>query len=276
MEEDVTKLTDEELDKRLAGTEDEVATEPEETPTESSEEEEPSQEEVVAEEPEQVPEEEPKAEEPKEEEPKPPSRRETLRIQQILAKRQEQPQQQPEQPKQEQIDYGKDLDADPDTVKQLETDRTYANQQGYNQGLQQAQTIQFHTRLELDAPKVESKYSFLDKSSEDFDPVRADALNSLYLDSVGYRPGDAQRGVPEQVANPNIRYSEFVEAQMEFAEALMSERQARTVENVTKQAAQTGLRPDGSSAKSLNLNKQPGQMTDEELDAFLKKSGYGL
>lgn len=276
--EDVTKLTDEELDKRLNG-EEEVA-EPteaqpsEEEPTEEPEDQE-TQEEPEEEQPEQgsePQEEEPKEEQPKEEEPKPPSRREQHRIQHILAKRADA--QAPLQQQQENLDYSKELDADPEVIERLNKDRQASQQQGYNQGFEQAKAIQFHTRLEVDAPKVEAKYDFLDKNSANFDPVRADAINSLYLNQVGYDAGDPSRGRSESVANPNIRYAEFVEAQMEFAEALMADRQAQTVKNVTKQAAQTGLRPDGSAAKALNLNKQPGDMTDEELDMYLKKAGW--
>lgn len=276
MDEDVTKLTDEELDKKLE--EAVVATPaPEEAPAEPSQEEDVEDAEVsdTVEEVKEEPEEEPEAEQPKEEEQKPPSRRETLRIQQLLKKYKDTSQTPQQPPIQNQLDYNQALDADPEVIKQLETDRQATSQQSYNLGLEQAKAIQFHTRLEIDAPRVESKYEFLDKSSNNFDPVRASALNELYLNQVGYSPGDPQRGIPETVANPNIRYSDFVEAQMEFAEALMRERNTRTVSNVAKQAAQTGLRPDGSSAKALNLNKPPSQMSDEELDAFLKKAGYG-
>jgi hypothetical protein len=211
------------------------------------------------------------AAQPEEPEERPPSRRETLRIQQILEKRAQNSQ--PSQPVNP-MDYREALDADPETVRQLEEDRQRLGQYQYNQGLEQAKTIQFHTRLELDAPRVEEKYKFLDsRDRENFDPVRAEALNNLYLDAVGYNPGDLRRGIPESVANPSIRYADFVEAQMEFAEALMAEHKVRTTQNIAKQTAQTGLRPDGSSAKRLNLNQPMENMTDEELEAYGNKLG---
>lgn len=201
-----------------------------------------------------------------------PSRREQLRIQSLL-KKYGRPPEQPLQPK-DGLNYEQSLDADPEVIKKLEADREAYGRAQHNAGLEQAKTIQFHTRLEVDAPRVESKYKFLDSNDkENFDPIRADAMNSLYLQSVGYDAGDPSRGIPESVQNPNVRYADFVEAQMEFAEALLADKQARTTQNIAKQAASTGLRPDGSSAKRLNLNQEPENMTDEELDASLASMG---
>ncbi len=80
---------------------------------------------------------------------------------------------------------------------------------------------------------------------------------------VGY---DAET---DTVKNPNIRYADYIEAQMELAEAIAGEKNQKTVQNIAKQAATTGLRPDGSKAKGLNLNQSPDQMTDEELAAAI-------
>ena len=92
-------------------------------------------------------------------------------------------------------------------------------------------------------------------------------MNTWYLQTTGY---DAETG---RGANPNIRYSEFVEGIMELGKVIGSQEAVKTAKNVAKQAATTGLRPDGSTAKRLDLNKAPGAMTDEELDAFLAKQG---
>lgn len=278
-DEDVTKLTDEELQAKIDGTEPEEPAKEVADPADSEDKPSDGKQAEAPEEPEEpeqvepeVTEEEPEAEQPKEEEPKPPSRRETLRIQQILAKR-EQAQQQPLQPAQNPLNYGEALDADPEVIRQLEFDREQYAAQTRQYSVDLNKSMQFRNRLEMDAPKVESKYSFLDKSSPDFDPVRADAMNSLYLESIGFTAGNPDEGIPDQIQNPSLRYPDFVEAQMEFAKALMADEQQRSVKNITRQAAQTGLRPDGSSAKSLNLNKAPEDMTDEELQAVLKKAG---
>lgn len=261
---DPSQMTDEELQRVIT-----TGVEPDEEP-ESPAVEEP--EEAETPEPEAEEEEKP-AEEPQEEseeeapEEKPPSRREQLRIQQLLDRYGPPPERaQPSQPKP--LNYQEALNADPEAIEQLEADRQNYGQSQYNAGIEQAKTIQFHTRLEIDAPQVESQYKFLNpRDKENFDPVRADAMNRLYLNATGFQPGDPARGIPDSVVNPNIRYRDFVESQMEFAEALMADKQVQTSKNIARQAATTGLRPDGSSAKRLNLNKNPSDMTDEELYA---------
>lgn len=226
------------------------------------------QEEPVQEAEEEVPQEEDKEEVPEEK----PSRREQLRIQQLLDKYGPPPERRNPPKREDALDYEHALDADPAVIQQLEADRRREGEAQFNAGLEQAKSIQFHTRLEIDAPRVEAKYKFLDASDKDnFDPVRANAMNQLYLNQVGYNPGDPAKGIPETVANPNVRYKDFVEAQMEFAEALMADRQINTAKNIAKQAATTGLRPDGSSAKRLNLNKAPELMTNEELNAVIRQ-----
>jgi hypothetical protein len=203
---------------------------------------------------------------PAEEEPK-PSRRESLRIQKLLSQLKENPLPLKTERKIEGgLDYGQALDADPEVIARLEADRRAVADAQYNRGLEQARSIQFHTRLEIDAPKVESKYPQLNRESDQFDPVIADALNGHYLHLVGY---DSKT---DTVQNPGLRYAEFVEAQYELAKALATEQVSRTSKNIAKQAATTGLRPDGSQAKRLNLNKAPEEMTDEELKAVIGAS----
>lgn len=199
-----------------------------------------------------------------EEEPQ-PSRRESLRIQQLIDKmKQQAPAPRPQAQREDALDYATALDADPEVIRQLEADRQAASQASYNAGLEQNKSILFHTRLEIDAPRVEAKYKFLDSTDkESFDPVRANAMNQLYLNASGYNADT------DSVLNPNIRYSEFVEAQMEFAEALLADKQIRTTKNIVKQTAQTGLRPDGSSAKRLNINQSEKTMSIEELYAAI-------
>lgn len=260
---DASKMTDDELKEVIdTGVEPE---EPESSVDEPVEEAEAESTEPEAEEAEEAQEE--TAEEETEE--KPPSRRETLRIQQLLGKYGPPPERPQPSQSSSQLDY-QQLEADPELIKQLEDDRKATGQAQYNAGLEQAKSIQFHTRLEIDAPRVEAKYNFLDTSDkEHFDPVRANAMNTLYLQATGYDAGDPERGVPESVQNPNIRYKDFVEAQMEFAEALLADKQVQTSKNIVKQTAQTGLRPDGSSAKRLNLNQSEKTMNLEELYAAI-------
>jgi len=218
------------------------------------------EEEVEDEEPAEETGEEPEVEEPKLS-PRAEKRIEQLKIKSLIADLKQKSQPQPNiKPG---LDYRETLEADPEVLDRFEQDRTDYGQQNYQAGLEQAKSIQFHTRLEIDAPKIESKYPVLNKDSEDFNPSVADALNEMYLSSVGY---DKETG---QVANPNIRYSDYIEGMMELVERTAATKTQKSTKNIARQAAQTGLRPDGSKAKRLDFNKAPEQMTDEELDAFI-------
>lgn len=264
-DQDPATLTDEELQEAINPTA--VVEEPEtpESPEEPETPEEPT--EPVA----PVGEEEEVVEQPQ------PSRRESLRIQQLLQKYPELDPESPPAPRPQAppaLDYDKELEADPETVKRLQEDRQQYAEALYRQGLEQTKSIQFHTRLEVDAPKIEAKFPQLDpKNEKEFKPVLAQTINQMYLSSVGY---DQKT---DTVSNPNIRYADYVEAIFELGDEIGTQKVAATKTNIVKQAAQTAVRPDGSSPKAtLNLNKEPEQMTTEELHAYLAKNlpGYQL
>jgi hypothetical protein len=254
---DAAQLTDEELNKVI-----ETGVEPEEPESEvtAPPAEPPKEEEESVEEPE-VPAAEQESGEEEAPEEKPPSRREQLRVQALLKKYGAPPEQQA--PKTSGKDYRELIDADDEVIKTLESDRQKSNEQSFNQGLETAKYYKWETLLQVDSPAVTNKYPQLDKNSPQFHPVLADAMNTKYLQFVGY---DAER---RSVQNPDIRYLDFVEAEMEFADEIAAHRVKQTTQNIVKQTAQTALRPDGSSAKRLNLNKAPQDMTDEELYAVL-------
>jgi hypothetical protein len=204
---------------------------------------------------------------------KPPSRREQRRIHQLLTKYPELDKPQPQQPQQPQtpakqpgaMDYKEALDTDDETIKQLEADREQFGKTQYNAGLEQAKSIMFHTRLEVDAPRIEAKYPFLDKNSDKFKPEAAQDVNTLYLTLSGYDPKTGS------VENPNLRYGAFVDTIFSLAQDIASDEAREITKNVKSQAAKTGLRPGANSAKpTLNLNKAPQEMTDEELKEKLK------
>lgn len=205
--------------------------------------------------------------EPEPEEAPAPSRREQLRIHQLLAKYGQPGERQPA-PSQG-MDYTKTIDADPEVIQQLEADRQTSGQAQYNAGLRQAEYLNWHTSLKIDAPKVESEFPILNPKSTEFNPAVAAAINGWYTNMAGFNPGDSQRGIPPSVNNPNIEYADFVGGFMELVQETAGQRNAQTVKNVAKQAAATGLRPDGSSAKRLNLNQAPENMTIEELYASI-------
>lgn len=251
---DPSEMTDEELDKAL----EEVDVPEPDAPPKAD----PPEEEKPKDEPEEEPEEEP-VEEPEEEEEKPPSRRETLRVQAILAKLREDKEPTPPKAAPDALDYDKAIDADPELIAKLKADRDASNRSFFDQGREQAKSIQFHTRLEIDAPRVDVNYPQLDKNSDKFHSGLADAINTMYLSTVGY---DSEA---DTVRNPSLRYIDYVDSIFELASEIAGEQTAATRTNIGKQAAKTGLRPDGSSTKKLNLNKAPQDMTDEELDAYL-------
>lgn len=194
---------------------------------------------------------------------KPMSRREQLRVAQLLEKlkAKDDPRESSVKPG---LDYSKALEADEATIKTLDEDRKGYGDQRFTEGLEIAKSMQFRTLLEIDAPKVISKYPVLDPSDkENFNPHVADALNKMYLATVGFDQAT------DRVKNPDIRYVDYIDSLMELVEATAGRKVAATQKNITKQAAQTALRPDGSSPKKLNLSKAPEDMDDAELDAII-------
>lgn len=201
---------------------------------------------------------------PEEEEPEKPSPRRDKRIKELLDRLHDKEEAPPE--KKSGLNYRDALEADDDTIKQLEQDREAYGKSLYEEGLQRANSIQFHTRLELDVPKIESRYPQLDPHSADFDADTLSDINELYLHLSGY---DTKTG---NVKTANLRYADFVEHQMEMADRLASKRHAESSKNIARQAAQTGIRPNGAAAKTMDLSKDPSQMTDEELDAVINQA----
>lgn len=194
-----------------------------------------------------------------------PSRRETLRIQSLLKKYG--PPQERQAPQQNGVDFRSMIDADDSVYEQLENaTKNYGNQVS-QEGLKQLHAVQFNTRLEVDTPKVLSRHPQLDPQSDDFNPAVAASFNEMYLSAVGYDEVDGS------VTNPNLRYADYIDGMFELVEEAASRKIQTSTRNITRQAARTGLRPDGSSAARLDLTKDPASMTDKELDAMLAKNG---
>lgn len=253
---DSMQVPEDELKKIDEGVAEEAAVvdTPEPAEPETSVEEKPAEEEPVAEEPAEE-------EKPKEEESQQPSRREQLRIQDLLKKYGPPPERQaPSQPQQpvQGLNYAEALDADPEVIERLEADRQATGQAQYQAGQnatsEALQYSQFYNNIRFDLPLVKDKLSKLD-------PTDAKALDDEYIAITG---ADTTRGT---VRNPNIGYAEFIEARIEQAERLAASMVETTTKNIAKQAATTGLRPDGSTAKRLNLNQAPEDMSLEELYA---------
>lgn len=203
---------------------------------------------------------------------KPPSRREQLRIRQVLDKLKQSGGDQPATNREPGgLDYEEALDADPETIARLKDDRQKVSDESYRRGKEEFNAVNFRMGLRVDTPRVEGKYSQLNKESKDFNPALTDAINHMYLSTVGYNPGDPKQSIPETVQNPDLSYLEYVDSVYELANTIAGEKTAMTAKNVAQQASQTGLRPDGSSARGLNLNKVPEEMTNEELNAVISQ-----
>lgn len=233
--------------------------EPQEAPQEQPQEPTPApQEEQPQEEP-QAPEE-PEIPEPGQKpEPGQPSRREALRIQNLL-KKYGPPKENQAPSKPDALNYQDALDADEEVIQKLEADREQVGQASYNEGVKRAEYLNWNTGLKIDAPRIEAKYDVLNPNKpETFNEQVADAVNSWYLNMVGYDERS------KTVANPDIGYADFVEGFMELVQETAGQKTAESIKNVAKQAATTGIRPDGSSATPVNPNKDPSEMTLEEL-----------
>ena len=205
------------------------------------------QDDAPAEEPEVETPEEPEVEEAPAEEEK-PSRREQLRVRDLLKKYPDLN----KTPESKAPDFRDKVEADEDTRKILEETAKEYGQSQYNQGLEQAKTLNWRTNVRVDEMKVDQKFPDLDSET-------IEDLQDGYLAMVGYDPST------DSVRNPNISWADYVETQVNTANRIAGRKTAESSKNIAKQVAATGLRPDGSSAKGLDLSKSPKDMTDEEL-----------
>jgi hypothetical protein len=162
-------------------------------------------------------------------------------------------------------------DGDYDTKELNERFSKYGQEQ-YEAGLAQAaaqqDSILFMTRLEIDGPKVASKYPFLNKDAKEFDAGIADYINRSYLNAVGF---DAKTG---KVVNPNIRYEEYADALVEVIDTVSASRSADSQRNIARQAAKTGIRPSGVAKKPYQ-GDDPRRMSAEQLDQAINE-GLGI
>jgi hypothetical protein len=211
----------------------------------------------------------PTGQEAEEEEEQPMSRRERLRVQDLLGKY---PDLQ-ERTKVQAPNFRDKVQGDEDTYKILEQTTQDFGQNLMDEATKRVEFTNWKRFLTIDDNQVRGKYPELDKNNEKFYPALADALNVKYLRTVGYNPGNPEKGISASVQNPDISYQDFVESEMEFANELASMKVSDTQKNIARQAAHTGIRPGGTSSKRLDLNKAPQNMTDEELKAAIAQGG---
>lgn len=164
------------------------------------------------------------------------------------------------------LDYKETIDADEQVITQLSNDR-----EQYATDLQRQTDERLTT--ELWRRDIKSDLALVKDRMDKLDPSDARAIDREYLLYSGY---DQERG---RVANPNIGYADFVEAQIERAERLASNLNIKTQQNVAKQAAQTGLRPTGGASKATKISSADdiANISDADWeknrDSYLKQMG---
>lgn len=278
-------MTDEELNAYLGIEEDkeEKIDKPEEKPEQQEKQEAQKEDEQEEEKPDDSKEDDSEEENEEDEEEKPISRRKQARLDKLAkiweniqgeGKSEEEPSK-PKKP--EALKYEDDLDADDEVIKKLNDDREKFGQAMYEQGLEQARALkqqqdafEFKQMLKSEEPQVRTKYKFMDPADDKFNQELTDSVVKDYLHFTSFDPNTGT------AKNP-ISYFDFVDARMQQVQALAEEMVSETQQNVVKQAANTGLRPSGSApSKSVDLNKMPYEMSDEELDAIIKRDTHLL
>lgn len=150
------------------------------------------------------------------------------------------------------IDYRPDEEYDP---KQLEDDRKaladnrYAEgmQQGIHQGTNQVAKELWADRFDTDSERVTTKYTDLNPESEKYDAKLEADLVQGYIAFTGVQRDDYGR---VSIAKPNIRFRDYVDAEMKRLTQYAERRAAESSKNLVKQASHTGVRPSGQARTS--------------------------
>jgi hypothetical protein len=154
------------------------------------------------------------------------------------------------------LNYRDVIEADDELFGVLEKDRetAVANERAsVNQALL---TSEWRTNIKLDLPLVKER---LDK----LDPADAEALDREYLLISQF---DGKTG---NVGRNDIGYADFIEARVEQAERLASNMNLRSQKQIAKQAANTGVRPDGGARSSFKI-QNPGDIANMSSEDYEK------
>lgn len=167
------------------------------------------------------------------------------------------------------MDYREAIDAPDEVYNSLDQDRRSYGDQRYNDGLEKSKAIEFKMNIKLDLPLVKDKLDRLD-------PADATALDREYLQLVGFDPNTGY------VQNSDIGYADFIDARIQQAERLAASMALKSQKNIAKQAAQTGIRPDGGAHKGLQISSPQdiANMSSEDFEknkaAIYKAAGLKL
>jgi hypothetical protein len=134
------------------------------------------------------------------------------------------------------------------TPAELEADRKAAAEaaraEGRNEGLSfsssKVEKQMFQDRFDIDADRVTQKWDVLVPESDNFNSKLESRLVQKYMKLVGMTRDKKGRIAIER---PNVRFKEFVDEEMADRNDYAEFRGAVSNNNVTRQKAQTGLRP---------------------------------
>lgn len=162
------------------------------------------------------------------------------------------------------------------TVDQLEQDRrTYANliartvsNDAVSTARTERQLERFVDNLDYDLERISDKYPELDPDSSEFNPIRANRLNRMYYDYIGFDP--EKGNVP---ARTDVRYRYFIDGMMGLADELATARNSDSTRNIARQAARTGVRPNATSTHSVHIDSADdiSKLSKEEYDKYRDK-----
>lgn len=155
-------------------------------------------------------------------------------------------------------------------VDELAQDRAKYGQQNFSRGAEVAQRLaeqdNFWQGVEYEDRllQVDPKYAFLnEKDPDNFDADRAEELHELFFELVGYNPET------NTVRRTDISWDKFVRNEVARIERWNSINEDRIIQNAASQRATTGIRPSGSSTKSLGKLK-PGDISKMSQAEFEK------
>lgn len=165
------------------------------------------------------------------------------------------------------VDYDTATELD---VSVLNEDRTkYGNNkfsEGANTERHFANQERFWDRTEFEGKLLEQdpQYAFLNENNPDtFNADKAEELNGMYLDLVGYDP------VNNSVRRTDLSYDKFVRREVARMKQWAAEENDSTISSLASQASQSGIRPSGSSSKGLGKLK-PGDISKMSAEDFAK------
>ena len=227
------------------------------------------------------------------EEPKKPTRKERREARKqslIEASRRDntRPTDLPEPRPHEPLDYNK---SEQFNVEDLEADRKAVADNAYLEAARLEREVseqeKFWTGMEYEARILTSNpdYAWLDDKNPDFDPDRAETVNELYLDMIGYKeeplfdaktrqpimdPQTGRQAMRGKVARTDISYEKFVKNFVDTVKSWADDEVETSQQNLAEQRANAGIRPGGGSRKTIGELK-PGdisKMSDEDLEKY--------